>query len=183
MFSCKCLTSRVTCKTSACLTYIFQFYPVTIYNTSIALHTTELHNIQTISTVYQAIPSTIGNKSKEDKVKVTNLKNSPKFEYWNKHYTQHISWSCLIRCANMKWIRWVLLKIQSRHDSVHRQTDRQTRWNQYTPFQLRWSGGIKMKHHYIESTIKFHQPITFVSLFVFDSIYSYLWYFFHLDAC
>ena len=25
----------------------------------------------------------------------------------------------------MKWIRWVLLKIQSRHDSVHRWTDRQ----------------------------------------------------------
>ena len=55
-----------------------------------------------------------------------------------------------IRCANMKWIRWVFFKIQSEHDSVHRrtdgqtdgQTDRGTRWNQYTPFQLRWSGGI-----------------------------------------
>ena len=65
-------------------------------------------------------------KSKEDKVKVTNLKNSPKFqifELWNK---PHIIWSCLIRCANMKWIRWELLKIQSGHDSVHRWTDRQT---------------------------------------------------------
>ena len=53
-------------------------------------------------------------KSKEDKVKVTNLKNSPKFqifEFWNGHYTRHTFWSCLIRCANMKWIRWVLLKI------------------------------------------------------------------------
>ena len=87
-------------------------------------------------------------KSKEDSVKVTNLKNSPKFqifEFWNKHYTQHTLWTCLIRCANMKWIRWVLLKIQSGHDSVHRQTDgrtdRRTRWNQYTPFQLHWSRG------------------------------------------
>ena len=68
-------------------------------------------------------------KSKEDKVKVTNLKNSPKFqsfEFWNGHYTRHTFLSCLIRCANMKWIRWVLLKIQSGHDSVHRRTDGQT---------------------------------------------------------
>ena len=46
-------------------------------------------------------------KWKEDKVNVTNLKNSPKFqilELWNKHYTQHMLWSYLIRCANMKWV-------------------------------------------------------------------------------
>ena len=48
------------------------------------------------------------------------------FEFWNGHYTRHTFWSCLIRCANMKWIRWVFLKIQSGHDSVHRQTDGQT---------------------------------------------------------
>ena len=68
-------------------------------------------------------------KSKEDKVKVTNLKNSPKFqifEFWNWHYTRHTFLSCLIRCANMKWIRWILLKIQSGHDSVHRRTDGRT---------------------------------------------------------
>ena len=68
-------------------------------------------------------------KSKENKVKVTNLKNSSKFqifEYRNGHYTRHTFWSCLIRCANMKWIRWVLLKIQSGHDSVHRRTDGRT---------------------------------------------------------
>ena len=89
-------------------------------------------------------------KSKEDKVKVTNLKNSPKFKmfvFWNGHYTWHTFLSCLIRCANMKWIRWVLLKIQSGHDSVHRRTDgrtdRRTRWYQYTPYQLRGSGGYK----------------------------------------
>ena len=68
-------------------------------------------------------------KSKEDKVKVTNLKNLPKFqifEFWNKHYTRHTFWSCLIGCTNMKWFRRVLLKIQSGHDSVHRRTDGRT---------------------------------------------------------
>ena len=83
-------------------------------------------------------------KSKEDKVKVTNLKNSPKFqivEFWNGHYTRHTFWSCLIRCANMKWILWVLLKIQSGHDSVHRWTDGQGDTS-IPHFQLRLSGGI-----------------------------------------
>ena len=45
-------------------------------------------------------------KSKE--VKVTNLKNSPKFkifELWNWHYTRHTFSSCLIKFANVKWIR------------------------------------------------------------------------------
>ena len=82
-------------------------------------------------------------KSKENKVKVTNLKNSPKFqifEFWNGHYMRHTFWSCLIRCANMKWIWWVFLKIQSGHDSVHRQTDGQGDTS-IPPFQLHWSGG------------------------------------------
>ena len=59
------------------------------------------------------------------------------FKFRNKLYTWHTFWSCLIRCANMKWIQWVLLKIQSWQHSVHRRTegkmDRRTRWNQYTP--------------------------------------------------
>ena len=81
-------------------------------------------------------------KSKEDEVTVTNWKNSPKykiFEFWKEHYTWHTFISCLIRCANMKWIRWVLLKIQSRHNSVHRRT----RWYQYTPLStsLKRGGG------------------------------------------
>ena len=80
-------------------------------------------------------------KSKE--VKVANLKNSPKFqifEFRNKHYMWHIFWKCLIRCANMKWIQWVLLKIQSGHDSVHRRTEGQT--DKVKPiYILRWSGG------------------------------------------
>ena len=68
-------------------------------------------------------------KSKEDKFKVSNLQNLPKFqmfEFLNKCDTRHTFWSCLIRCANMKWIQWALLKIQSGHDSVHRWTDGQT---------------------------------------------------------
>ena len=85
-------------------------------------------------------------KSKEDEVKVANLKNSPKFqifEFRNGHYTRHTFWSCLIRCANMKWIRWVLLKIQSGHYSVHRRTDGQGDTS-IPPFQLRWIGGINI---------------------------------------
>ena len=40
--------------------------------------------------------------------------------------TWHTFWSCLIRCVNMKWIRLVLWKLQSRHDSVDRLMDRRT---------------------------------------------------------
>ena len=86
-------------------------------------------------------------KSKDDKVKVTNFKNSPKFqifEFWNGHYTRHTFWSCLIRCANMKWIRWVSLKIQSGHNSVHRRTDGQTDKviPVYPPINFVEAGGI-----------------------------------------
>ena len=63
------------------------------------------------------------------KNKDTNLKNLPKvqiLEFWNKHYTWHTIWSRLIRCVNMKWIQWILLKILWGHDSVHRRTDGRT---------------------------------------------------------
>ena len=85
-------------------------------------------------------------KSK-DRVKVTNLNNLPKFQiltFWNKLYTRHTFRSCLVRCANIKWIWRVLLVLQSGHDSVHRRTDGQTDGQGETsipPFQLRWSGG------------------------------------------
>ena len=39
---------------------------------------------------------------------------------------RHTSWSCPIRCVNIKWIRQVLWKTQSGHDSVHRRTDGRT---------------------------------------------------------
>ena len=35
------------------------------------------------------------------------------------------TWSLLIRCVNMKWVRLVLWKIHSGHDSVHRRADEQ----------------------------------------------------------
>ena len=68
-------------------------------------------------------------------------------------------WSCFIRCVNMKWIRLVLLKLQSGPDSVHRRTDKRTdgrtdgrtTWNQYTPpppFNIVKAGGIKSKPAY-----------------------------------
>ena len=66
-----------------------------------------------------------------------------KLEFCKNLYTQH-TWSCLIRCVNIKWIRLVLWKIQSRHDSVHRQTDVRTdiwTWNRY-PFNLVEAEGI-----------------------------------------
>ena len=104
----------------------------------------------------------LDSKSKEDKVKVTKLKNLPKLQilkFWNKHDTRHTFWSCLIRCTNMKWIRRVLFRIQSGHDSVHRRTDgradvqtegRTDEVNPvYTPFQLRWSGGIITPYPYV----------------------------------
>ena len=47
-------------------------------------------------------------------------------EFCNNLYMCHTFLSFLIRCANMKWIRQVLRKIQSGHDFAHRQMDRWT---------------------------------------------------------
>ena len=89
---------------------------------------------------------------KRKKVKVTNSTNLPHIQilsFFNNPYKRHTFWCCLIRCANMKWIRLVLWKIQSGHGFVHRRTDRRTdgrtdgrRETSIPPFQLRWSGGI-----------------------------------------
>ena len=66
----------------------------------------------------------------------------------------HTFWSYLMRCANMKWIWQVLLKIQSRQDCVHRRTDGWTDWRTdgqgetiIPPFQLRWSRGYNECSH------------------------------------
>ena len=59
---------------------------------------------------------------------------------------RHTFWSCLIRCANMKWIWQVLLKIQSGYESVHRRTDgrtdRRTDNVKPAPFNFVEAGGI-----------------------------------------
>ena len=69
------------------------------------------------------------NLSQNKTKSVTNFKNFSKlkvFEFWKNLNTKHTFWNCLIRCVNMKWIRWLLRKIQSGQDSVHRRTDGQT---------------------------------------------------------
>ena len=83
-------------------------------------------------------------KSKQDKVKVIDLKNKCQkiiiLEFCKQIYTRHTFW-CLIRCINIKWIQWVLLKIQSVHDPLHWRTDGQTDGQDKTsipPFQLLW---------------------------------------------
>ena len=48
------------------------------------------------------------------------------WEFCKEPYTRNTFWSCLIRCVNIKWIQLVLRKLQSGHDSVHRQMDRRT---------------------------------------------------------
>ena len=94
------------------------------------------------------LPILLDPKSKEDKVKVTNLKNLPKFqifEFWNKHYTHVL---CNV-CLKIQIFYWDLLKLLDKMckyemdptsivEDAERtrfcpQTDRRTRWNQYTP--------------------------------------------------
>ena len=78
-----------------------------------------------------------------------------------KHYTRHTFWSCLIRCANMKWNRREFLKIQRGHDSVHRRTDGRTDGQGETsisPFQLRWSGGYNYKSRQVHKTLNGLNP-------------------------
>ena len=81
------------------------------------------------------------------KSKLQIFKNLPKLQflkYYNELCTWHTFWSCLIRCVNMKWIQLVL-KIQSGHYSVHRWTDRRTRWNQYTPLSTLLKQGVYIR--------------------------------------
>ena len=80
----------------------------------------------------------------------------------NKLYTQHTSWSCLIRCANMKWIRRVLLKMQSGQDSVHRRTEGQTDGQgeiSIAPFQLRLSRGYNKWPHLMRFNVYCNMPL------------------------
>ena len=85
------------------------------------------------------------------------------FEIWNKLYMWHTYWSGLIRCANMKWIRWVLLKIQSGNDSVHRWTDGQMDKVKpvYPPCNF---GGITTMFNNVKPLV-WQQPLPFIWLF------------------
>ena len=58
----------------------------------------------------------------------------------------------------MKWIRRVLLTVQSGYDSVHRLTDRRTKWNQYTPLSTLLKGGVNKVYimHMYMGTAGFH---------------------------
>ena len=92
--------------------------------------------------------------SLKDKVKVTNSKNSQILEFCNNLYTRHTFSSWLTRCANMKWIRLLLWKIQSGHDFVHRRMDRRTDdvKSVYPPFNFVAAVGIIMREHCIGQT-------------------------------
>ena len=60
-------------------------------------------------------------------------------EFFTKLNARH-TWSLLIRCVNMKWVRLVLWKIHSGHDSS---TDGQTsKVKPVHPHSTSWSGGI-----------------------------------------
>ena len=52
------------------------------------------------------------------------LPNLPIVWFWKQLGTQHTFWSWLMRCVNIEWIWWVLLKMPSEHDYVYRRTDR-----------------------------------------------------------
>ena len=87
-------------------------------------------------------------KSKLDKVKVTNFKNLPKlpiFKFWKKAlHATHL----LKLLANMcKYEKDPTSAVEDTEQTPFcPQTDRQTRWNQYTPLQLYWAEGIIPKH-------------------------------------
>ena len=65
-------------------------------------------------------------KSNDDKVKSYKfqnfVKNSEFGALWKYKFTIHLL-KLLDKIINMKWIQQVLLKIQSGHNSIHRQTD------------------------------------------------------------
>ena len=114
---------------------------------------------------------------KKTKSKSQIKKNRQNFKFWNGHYTRHTFWSCLIRCANMKWIRWVFFKIQSGHDSVHRRTDGRTDRRtdgqgdtSIPPYQLCWSGG----YNYIGTKI-YSTCILILSVYKFCFVLTFGW--------
>ena len=130
----------------------------------------------------------LSQKKTKSKLQIYKIRQNFKFLTFEMHYTRHTFWSCLIRCANMKWIQGVLWKIQSGHDSVHRRTDGQTDRRtdgqgdtSIPPFQLRWSGGynqLKPLHgHHVIISHKLNQYL-FTWLKPWDGVskQNFLWY-------
>ena len=95
-------------------------------------------------------------KSKEDKVKVTNLKNSTKFQILKRslhvtHLLKLLDKMCKYEMDPMSIVEDTertrfCPQTDRRTDG---RTDRRTRWYQYTPYQLRWSGGYKNRQYAI----------------------------------
>ena len=107
---------------------------------------THRHPMITLTNDSHQIPCHKKTKSKLQIPKICQI-----FKFCNNPYTRHTICSCLIRCANMKWIRLVLWKIQSKHGFVHRRMDRRTdgwtTWNKYTPLLTPSKGGGIINHN------------------------------------
>ena len=119
-------------------------------------------------------------KSKEDKVKVTNLKNLAKFqifEFWNGHYTRHTFLSCLIRCANMKWIRWVFWRYRADTIlSTDGQTDKVI--PVYPPINFVEAGGIII-NCWLQPPLSGANESPLVVLNLFLKIWTFVCIFYH----
>ena len=64
--------------------------------------------------------------------------NKTKSKFCKRLYMRHTSWSCLIRCINMKWSN----QNRRHYRADAGQMDGRTEWNQYTPQQLCCVWGI-----------------------------------------
>ena len=83
-------------------------------------------------------------KSKEDKVKMTNLTNFPKlqiFKFWRKKtlHATHLLKLLDKMCKYEMDLASIVEDTERTGFCPQTQTDWRTRWNQYTPFQLRWA--------------------------------------------
>ena len=79
-------------------------------------------------------------KKRQSKLQILKIRQNFKFfEFWNGHYRRHTFWSSLMCKYEMDPMSTLEDTERTRFCP---QTDRRTRWYQYTPFQLCWSGGI-----------------------------------------